>query len=82
MVRELVTPHTFFENLGVRYVGPIDGHNIEALETALKSAAEWDGPIVVHVLTPKGPRLRARDRPTTSRCTTTSCRRGTTDEVK
>ena len=54
VVREMVTPHTFFENLGVRYVGPIDGHNIEALETALKSAAEWDGPIVVHVLTQKG----------------------------
>ncbi len=54
VVREMVTPHTFFENLGVRYVGPIDGHNIESLETALRSAAEWDGPIVVHVLTEKG----------------------------
>ena len=54
VVREMVTPHTFFENLGVRYVGPIDGHNIESLETALKSASEWDGPIVVHVLTEKG----------------------------
>ena len=54
VVREMVTPHTFFENLGVRYVGPIDGHDIEALENALKSAAEWDGPIVVHTLTQKG----------------------------
>ncbi len=54
VVREMVTPHTFFENLGVRYVGPIDGHNIEVLERALKSAAEWDGPIVVHALTQKG----------------------------
>jgi len=54
VVREMVTPHTFFENLGVRYVGPIDGHNIEALESALTSAAEWDGPIVVHTLTEKG----------------------------
>ena len=54
VVREMVTPHTFFENLGVRYVGPIDGHNIEALESVLKSAAQWDGPIVVHVLTEKG----------------------------
>lgn len=54
VVREMVTPHTFFENLGVRYVGPIDGHNIESLETVLKNAAEWDGPIVVHVLTEKG----------------------------
>jgi len=54
VVREMVTPHTFFENLGVRYVGPIDGHNIEVLERALKAAAEWDGPIVVHALTQKG----------------------------
>jgi 1-deoxy-D-xylulose-5-phosphate synthase len=54
VVREIVTPHTFFENLGVRYVGPIDGHNIEAMESAFRSAAEWDGPIVVHTLTQKG----------------------------
>jgi len=54
VVREMVTPHTFFENLGVRYIGPIDGHNIESIETTLRSAAEWDGPIVVHVLTEKG----------------------------
>ncbi|MEO9181295.1 MAG: 1-deoxy-D-xylulose-5-phosphate synthase [Acidimicrobiales bacterium] len=54
VVREMVTPHTFFENLGVRYIGPIDGHDIESLESTLKSAAQWDGPIVVHVLTQKG----------------------------
>ncbi len=54
VVREMVTPHTFFENLGVRYVGPIDGHDIESLETTLKGAATWDGPIIVHVLTHKG----------------------------
>jgi 1-deoxy-D-xylulose-5-phosphate synthase len=54
VVREMVTPHTFFENLGVRYVGPVDGHNIEALENVLKNAADWDGPIVVHALTQKG----------------------------
>ena len=53
-LRELITPHTFFEALGVRYAGPIDGHDIEALETALRNAAEWDGPIVVHVTTKKG----------------------------
>jgi 1-deoxy-D-xylulose-5-phosphate synthase len=54
VMREMVTPHTFFENLGVRYVGPIDGHNVESLETAIRSAALWDGPIVIHVLTEKG----------------------------
>jgi 1-deoxy-D-xylulose-5-phosphate synthase len=50
----MVTPHTFFENLGVRYIGPIDGHDIESIENTLKSAAQWDGPILVHVLTTKG----------------------------
>ncbi len=54
VVREMVTPRTFFEDLGVRYVGPLDGHNIEVMESALRNAAEWDGPIVVHVLTEKG----------------------------
>ncbi|MGD0880606.1 MAG: 1-deoxy-D-xylulose-5-phosphate synthase [Acidimicrobiales bacterium] len=53
-VREVVTPHTFFEALGIRYVGPIDGHDIAGLEQALANAAGWDGPIVVHVLTQKG----------------------------
>ena len=53
-LRELVAPHTFFEALGVRYAGPIDGHDIPQLEQALRNAAEWDGPIVVHVLTQKG----------------------------
>jgi 1-deoxy-D-xylulose-5-phosphate synthase len=54
VMREMVTPHTFFETLGVRYVGPIDGHNVESLETAIRSASLWDGPIVIHVLTEKG----------------------------
>jgi 1-deoxy-D-xylulose-5-phosphate synthase len=54
VVREMVTPHTFFENLGVRYIGPIDGHDIESMESALKSASQWDGPILVHFLTTKG----------------------------
>ena len=53
-LREMVAPHTFFEALGVRYAGPIDGHNIEHMEQAFHHAAEWDGPIVVHVLTQKG----------------------------
>ena len=53
-LREVVTPHTFFEALGIRYAGPIDGHDIAGLEQALANAAEWEGPIVVHVLTQKG----------------------------
>jgi 1-deoxy-D-xylulose-5-phosphate synthase len=53
-LREVVTPHTFFEALGIRYAGPIDGHDIAGVEQALTNAAEWPGPIVVHVLTQKG----------------------------
>jgi 1-deoxy-D-xylulose-5-phosphate synthase len=53
-LREAVSPHTFFEALGVRYAGPIDGHDLAQTEQALLHATEWDGPIVVHVLTQKG----------------------------
>ena len=53
-VREMWEPPAFFEQLGVRYTGPIDGHDIEGLEKALRHAAEWPGPIVVHVHTQKG----------------------------
>ena len=54
-VRELWEPPAFFEQLGVRYTGPFDGHDIEGVERALRNAAEIeDGPIVVHVLTEKG----------------------------
>ncbi len=55
-VREFLQPPSFFEALGVRYVGPFDGHNIEEMEHALQNAIELsaDGPILVHVLTQKG----------------------------
>ena len=53
-VREMFEPPAFFETLGVRYTGPFDGHDIEGMEKALRHAAAYDGPIVVHVLTQKG----------------------------
>jgi 1-deoxy-D-xylulose-5-phosphate synthase len=53
-VREIFEPPAFFEMLGVRYTGPFDGHDVEGLESALRNASEFDGPIVVHVLTQKG----------------------------
>lgn len=52
--RDFIEPPAFFEDLGVRYSGPFDGHDIESLETALEQAADYDGPIVVHVITEKG----------------------------
>ena len=55
-VREFLQPPAFFEALGVRYVGPIDGHDIDALEHAFKAAQQRveEGPIVIHVITQKG----------------------------
>jgi 1-deoxy-D-xylulose-5-phosphate synthase len=55
-VREFLQPPSFFEALGVRYVGPVDGHDLEALEHAFEAAIARvdEGPIVVHVLTHKG----------------------------
>jgi 1-deoxy-D-xylulose-5-phosphate synthase len=55
-VREVLQPPAFFEALGIRYVGPIDGHDIAELEQSLHNAVELsvDGPILVHVITEKG----------------------------
>ena len=53
-IREMWEPTAFFEQLGVRYTGPFDGHDIKGIEQALDHAAEYDGPIVVHVITQKG----------------------------
>ena len=53
-IREVVEPRMFFEALGIRYTGPIDGHDVGALEQALRRAASWQGPIVLHVVTTKG----------------------------
>ncbi len=54
LFREVLEPVAFFESLGVRYTGPIDGHDIAGMEDALRNAAAYEGPIVVHVLTHKG----------------------------
>jgi len=53
-VREVVEPRMFFEAIGIRYTGPIDGHDIATLEQSLRRASSWNGPIVLHVVTTKG----------------------------
>jgi 1-deoxy-D-xylulose-5-phosphate synthase len=55
-VREFLQPPGFFEALGVRYIGPIDGHDVEAVERALRSAEQRseEGPVLLHVVTQKG----------------------------
>ena len=44
----------FFEDIGFKYLGPVDGHNIEALEGLLKISKQLDEPVLIHVLTKKG----------------------------
>ena len=53
-IKQLVIPKMYFEDIGFRYLGPVDGHNIEALEDIFKVCKEQEGPILVHVLTKKG----------------------------
>ncbi len=53
-IREMWEPPAFFEDLGVRYMGPFDGHDIASVEEALENAAGFEGPVLVHVLTQKG----------------------------
>ncbi len=53
-VREFIEPTAFFEPLGVRYLGPFDGHNIEKLTEVISKSDELEGPTVIHVLTQKG----------------------------
>lgn len=50
----LVTPGVIFEELGIRYVGPVDGHNLEALIPVLEEAKRTKKPIIIHVQTKKG----------------------------
>lgn len=53
-IREIFEPPAFFEQLGVKYLGPYDGHDIASLEEAFRNASEVDGPVVVHCMTSKG----------------------------
>jgi len=53
-LKDIVAPQGMFEDLGLKYLGPIDGHDEEALETALRMARAFGGPVLVHVITQKG----------------------------
>ena len=52
--KSLFVPGVFFEELGIRYIGPIDGHNLKILVQTLELIKEFDTPVVVHVITKKG----------------------------
>ncbi len=53
-IKDIVAPQGMFEDLGLKYFGPVDGHNIEAIEKALKIAKDYYAPVLVHVITEKG----------------------------
>ena len=53
-LKDIVTPQGMFEDLGLKYVGPIDGHDIEEVESALRRAKGFGGPVIVHCITRKG----------------------------
>ncbi|ACY97329.1 MULTISPECIES: 1-deoxy-D-xylulose-5-phosphate synthase [Thermomonospora] len=53
-LKDVLQPQAMFEDLGLKYVGPIDGHDIEAVEHALRRARGFGGPVIVHCITRKG----------------------------
>jgi len=53
-IKDVLQPQVLFEDLGLKYVGPIDGHDEKLVEHALRRAREFGGPVLVHVITRKG----------------------------
>src|SRR5918992_4775549 len=53
-LKDVLSPQGMFEDLGLKYVGPIDGHDTRAVESALRRAKRFHGPVLVHCLTEKG----------------------------
>ncbi|WP_309113771.1 1-deoxy-D-xylulose-5-phosphate synthase [Saccharothrix sp.] len=53
-IKDALSPQAMFEDLGMKYIGPVDGHDIVALESALRRAKSFGGPVIVHTVTRKG----------------------------
>ena len=53
-IKQIILPGMYFEEIGFKYLGPVDGHNIEDLEYIFKAAKRLNEPILIHVLTKKG----------------------------
>ncbi len=53
-LKDIVAPQGMFEDLGLKYLGPVDGHDEEVVESALRKARAYGGPVLVHVITQKG----------------------------
>ena len=54
MVKRLFVPGMFFEDMGLTYLGPINGHNIKEIQAALENAGRVDGAVIIHAITRKG----------------------------
>ena len=53
-IKQLIIPKMFFEDIGFTYLGPVDGHNLEELQSILTLSKQIDNPVLIHVLTKKG----------------------------
>jgi 1-deoxy-D-xylulose-5-phosphate synthase len=53
-IKDAVSPQPMFEDLGIKYLGPVDGHDVQAMESALRKAKGFDAPVIVHAVTRKG----------------------------
>ena len=66
-LRDVVMPLGMFEDLGLKYIGPIDGHDLTACARALRRAKDFGGPVLVHVITEKGRGYTPAERDTADR---------------
>ncbi|MEV0681642.1 1-deoxy-D-xylulose-5-phosphate synthase [Actinosynnema sp. NPDC050436] len=53
-IKDALSPQAMFEDLGMKYIGPVDGHDLPVLESALRRAKSFGGPVIVHTVTRKG----------------------------
>jgi len=53
-IKQLVVPGMYFENMGILYIGPVDGTDIEGMTKTFRDASRYQGPVIVHVITKKG----------------------------
>lgn len=60
-VKDVLAPQGMFSDLGLKYVGPIDGHDVAAVELALQRAKNFDAPVLVHCITQKGRGFKAAE---------------------
>ena len=82
-IKQLIIPKMFFEDIGFKYLGPVDGHNIEDLEILFDRAKELDEPVLIHVLTKKGKGYKpAEDNPDKFHATASFNKEDGTPKVK